>query len=50
MLLVIEHDNGICGQHGFSDEVVKTKEDGLAIVKSFEESGIFVYSISFIEE
>lgn len=49
MLLVIEHDNGTSGQHGFSEEIVSNKEACVDVIKSYEGAGIFIYNISFVQ-
>lgn len=44
LYLVIEHDNGIKGQHGFSDYEVASVEEAEEIVKSYKNDGITVYN------
>ena len=41
--LVIEHDNGIKGQHGFSEEEISSKSEIKSIIKSYEDYGITIY-------
>lgn len=40
--LVIEHDNGVRGQHGFSDEEIFLKSEIESVIKSYEDCGIIV--------
>ena len=44
--LVVEHDNGIRGQHGWSDGYYKTKKDAEAEIDKMKENGIVVYGYS----
>jgi len=39
----IEHDNGIKGQHGFSEEEISSEVEIDALIKSYEDCGIVVY-------
>lgn len=39
----IEHDNGIKGQHGFSEEEISAEAEIDALIKSYEDCGITVY-------
>lgn len=43
MLLVIEHDNNICGTRGFSDDIVNGEEEARNIVNEMLEKDIIVY-------
>lgn len=47
MTLVIEHDNGKAGQRGFTDYRIGERAEAQKIIKKYEESGIFIYSVSF---
>lgn len=49
MLLVVEHDNVKAGQRGFTDYQIKEKAETQKIINEYEESGIFVYSVSFYQ-
>lgn len=44
LYLVIEHDNGVKGQHGFTDYEVDSIEEAEWIVKSYKDDGITVYN------
>ena len=44
--LIVEHDNGIKGQRGFSDDYTKTKKEAEEIVRRMRETGITVYGYS----
>lgn len=44
LYLVIEHDNGIKGQYGFTDYEVDSVEEAEEIVKSYKECSITVYN------
>lgn len=48
--LVIEHDNGVRGQHGFSDEEIFLKSEIENIIKSYEDRGIIVYGWKIFEQ
>lgn len=43
----IEYDNGIKGQHGFSEEEISSESEIEALIKSYEDCGIAVYGWSF---
>lgn len=43
----IEHDNGIKGQHGFSEEEISSESDIKDVIKSYEDCGIVVYRWRF---
>lgn len=43
-LLVIEHDNGIKGQHGFTEEPINSDLEIEAVIESYKECGIVVYA------
>jgi len=43
----IEHDNGIKGQHGFSEEEIFSDSEIETIVKDYENCGITVYGWRF---
>lgn len=45
-ILVVEHDNGIKGQRGFSDDTVNSLEEVNGIIKSYESHGITVYNFT----
>ena len=47
MLLIVEHDNGKAGQRGFTDYRISERAEAQKIIKKYEESRIFIYSISF---
>jgi hypothetical protein len=44
MLLVVEHDNGILGQHGFSDHDIKSESEVANIIYSYAKAGCTVYN------
>lgn len=48
--LIIEHDNGVRGQHGFSDEEIFSKSEIESVVKSYEGHGIIVYGWKVFEK
>jgi len=43
LYLVIEHDNGVSGQYGFTDYEVDSIEEAEEIVESYRTDGITVY-------
>ena len=45
--VLIEHDNGIKGQHGFSEEEISSETEIESLIKSYEYCGIVVYRWSF---
>lgn len=45
--ILIEHDNGIKGQHGFSEEEISSESEIESLIKSYEDCGITVYGWSF---
>lgn len=45
--VLIEHDNGIKGQHGFSEEEISSESEIEILIKSYEDCGITVYRWSF---
>lgn len=47
MEIWIEHDNGIKGQHGFSEEEITSESEIDALIKSYEDCGITVYRWSY---
>lgn len=49
-LLVIEHDNGVKGQHGFSDEEIFSESEIKNVIKSYEYHGITVYGWTIFEQ
>lgn len=46
MLLVLEHDNGVAGQRGFSDCIVNSIDEVKNILETYEARGIMVYNFS----
>lgn len=44
LYLVIEHDNGVKGQYGFTDYDVDSIEEAEKIVESYKNDGITVYN------
>lgn len=48
--LVIENDNGIRGQHGFSDEKIFSESEIENVIKNYENHGITVYSWEVFEQ
>ncbi len=48
-LWIIEHDNGVYGQRGYS-EFIGTREEMIAEVDSMLNQDIFVYSVIIMEE
>ena len=49
-LLVIENDNGVKGQHGFSDEEILSDHEIDSVIKSYENHGITVYGWKVFEQ
>lgn len=43
--LIIEHDNGVSGQVGFSEHIVENESDAKCVISDYENKGIFIYSI-----
>ncbi len=45
--VLIKHDNGIKGQHGFSEKKIFSDSEIKTIIKNYEKCGITVYGWEF---
>lgn len=43
----IEHDNGIKGQHGFSEEEISSESEIESVIKNYKDCEITVYGWSY---
>lgn len=48
MTVLIEHDNGIRGQRGISEDTITTLEDLLPLIQSYIQAGSCVYKLDIL--
>ena len=48
MTILVEHDNGINGAHGFSEDEISTLEDLLPLIQNHIQAGSCVYKITVL--
>lgn len=48
MIILVEHDNGISGQHGISEDEISTLEDLLPLIQNYIQAGSCVYKITVL--
>ena len=50
MHILVEHDNGIKGQHGITIESLDSVDKIPELVRNYKNSGITIYCINFCNE
>ena len=45
MIILVEHDNGVNGAHGFSEDEISTLEDLLPLIQNYIQAGSCVYKV-----
>ena len=48
MIILVEHDNGISGRHGISEDEISTLEDLLPLVQNYIQAGSCVYKVTVL--
>ena len=48
MTILVEHDNGISGQHGISEDEISTLEDLLTLIQNYIQAGSCVYKVTVL--
>ena len=50
MIILIEHDNGVNGAHGFSEDEIYTLEDLLPLIQNYIQAGSCVYKLTILPD
>ena len=48
MIILVEHDNGVNGAHGFSEDEISTLEDLLPLIQNYIQAGSCVYKVTVL--
>lgn len=48
MTVLVEHDNGIRGQHGISEDNIPTLEELPSLIKNYIQAGSCVYKLTIL--
>ena len=48
MIILVEHDNGISGRHGISEDEISTLEDLLPLIQNYIQAGTCVYKATVL--
>lgn len=48
MTILVEHNNGINGAHGFSEDEISTLEDLLPLIQNYIQAGSCVYKLTIL--
>lgn len=48
MTVLVEHDNGIMGQHGISEDNITTLEELPSLIQSYIQAGSCVYKLTIL--
>lgn len=48
MTVLVEHDNGIKGQRGISEDTIATLEDLLPLIQNYIQAGSCVYKLEIL--
>lgn len=48
MTVLVEHDNGVMGQHGISEDNITTLEELPSLIKSYLQAGSCVYKLTIL--
>ena len=48
MIILVEHDNGISGRHGISEDEISTLEDLLLLIQNYIQAGSCVYKVTVL--
>ncbi len=48
MIILVEHDNGISGRHGISEDEISTLEDLLPLIQNYIQAGSCVYKVAVL--
>ena len=48
MTILVEHDNGISGQHGISEDEISTLEDLLPLIQNYIQAESCVYKVTVL--
>ncbi len=48
MIILVEHDNGISGRHGISEDEISTLEDLLPLIQNYIQAGSCVYKVTVL--
>lgn len=50
MIILVEHDNGISGRHGISEDEISTLEDLLPLIQNYIQAGSCVYKLTILPD
>lgn len=50
MIILVEHDNGVNGAHGFSEDEISTLEDLLPLIQNYIQAGSCVYKLTILPD
>ena len=50
MTVLVEHDNGVMGQHGISEDNITTLEELPSLNKSYLQAGSCVYKLTILPD
>ena len=50
MIILVEHNNGISGQHGISEDEISTLEDLLPLIQNYIQAGSCVYKLTILPD
>ena len=50
MTILVEHDNGISGQHGISEDEISTLEDLFPLIQNYIQAGSCVYKLTILPD
>lgn len=48
MTILVEHDNGISGRRGISEDKISTLEDLLPLIQNYIQAGSCVYKVTVL--
>ena len=48
MTILVEHDNGISGRYGISEDEISTLEDLLPLIQNYIQAGSCVYKVTVL--
>lgn len=48
MIILVEHDNGVNGAHGISEDEISTLEDLLQLIQNYIQAGSCVYKVTVL--
>lgn len=50
MIILVEHDNGISGRHGISEDEISALEDLLPLIQNYIQAGSCVYKLTILPD